>query len=352
MRSRTEAPVRNNRTQKRAKKRTKKDAAKMLGLRCMAIVMTISMVLSGDGVAYGTRAFAQSLYESTDGYTEVYTGDSSNSEQTEVSNVVETVTPPGDSASDAQVPSNDEPQDDAPEAADQEPASAGPELPAHVALVGNLPVYLSFTMDGKESAPCNVTLKLQRRTQTWDPEANAWSPIDEAGVNAGWEDVVEEATGLPVMVHLSADRVSRGILASHADDDPNNDGAAYTFTNQTIQTVTEDGAYDARFEYRAVASSVDGAPKNTVGYNTHLSSVDEAARTQTYAVKAKRTIGKKADYTVTVSTEASLHAEGDAPDSDGVVIVQNVISIDGTKVEPATKTDKADSDKDVAKSAD
>ncbi|MEE0028525.1 MAG: hypothetical protein U0J70_13120, partial [Atopobiaceae bacterium] len=291
-------------TNNRAKKRTKKGAARMLGLRVMTIIMTVSMVLSGDGVAYGTRAFAQSLSEAADGQVEENAASTLTDEDAQRADASEDDPPPDDAeendqpsdnnvaGDDVQTPDDVEPQDayepqpgpepqdayepqesfdsqyaadpqynpdsqdvDAPqgtpdsqtdpaelpvdEPASDDPASDEPEAPVHNTLYGNVPVYLSFSMDGQQAEPRAVTVKLQLRMQTWDPAANAWSSIDEAGDNAGWADVLDETTGRPVTAHLDREAISQNVNASYADDDPTNDGAAFNFANQIVQTVLE-----------------------------------------------------------------------------------------------------------------
>ncbi|MBO7674356.1 MAG: hypothetical protein J6S63_05045, partial [Atopobiaceae bacterium] len=298
-----------------------KGVAKTLGLRCLVTIMTVSMVLSGDGVAYGMRAFAQTQLNSS--------GESAEVDEGRSATVVDSqdVDAHGD-----EPPSNDADASDGANESDE-------QAPVHDTLTGDLPVRLSFALDGVEAAPQAVTLKLQRRSQTWDASANEWSAIDESTADAGWSDVVDESTGNPVAVHLSADEVSTSAFLSYTDDDATNDGAAYTFTNLTVQTVTADGTYDTRYEYRAVVTNVDGAPEDVIGYNALLASIDGAARTQTYVVEAAKTSANVADYVVTVPIDATLRADGDSPQTDTVTVAEYTVAIEGTTVQPAEVPD-------------
>jgi hypothetical protein len=174
-------------------------------------------------------------------------------------------------------------------------------------------------------------VRLQQRKRTWDPDSNAWSSVDASAADAGWADAVDASTDTPVAVHLSAEEVSAGILASYADDDATNDGAAYTFAQRTVQPPSGDGAFEERFEYRAVVTSVDGTP-DVAHANARFLSADESSRTQTFAVDSDDTSAHVADYTVTVSTEPTLRAEGDAPESSAAVVEERVIAIAGKSV--------------------
>ena len=304
---------------KHAKSVVGKGVARTLGLRCLVAVMTVSMVLSGDGVAYGVRAFAQTQQSPP-----IESATADNDELTSAKGLQDADARGGDPASDGAAKPDDalELADvDKPDGTDKPDDVEEPDVAeeseslaaAHSALAGDLFVRLSFARDGEQAAPQAVTVKLQRRTQTWDADAGAWSPLDESAADAGWSDVIDEATGTPVAVHLSAEAISTGVLMSRADDDAANDGAAYTFANRSVQTVTADGAYDARYEYRAVVTNVDGAPEDVIGYNARFASADATTRTQTYVVEAANTSAGDADYTVTVSTEATLRAEEELP---------------------------------------
>lgn len=232
---------------------------------------------------------------------------------------------------------------DQPDQAGQpELATAEPGQPAEEpasprrALTGSLPVYLSFTLDGEDSAPQAIVLRLQQRSWLWDSDAGDWVPTwsvtDAADLTAHWEDVVSDATGEPVAVRLSAEEIAAGIVASYGDADPANDGRAYEFADLTVQTVTEEGAYATRTEYRAMVASVDGATEDVRDANAVLEAFDAAAATQTYTVDPARTAAQGTAYRVTLSTEPMLRAQGATPEPDEVIVARHVVSVAGLSV--------------------
>ena len=156
--------------------------------RCMAFLMALILTSSCDGIVYGTRAFAYTLNERTD--------------------AMATQEADGQDASDAAVIGQSGDDQEAPgEAGEGEPSGGedsqeDADRAVHEALVGNLPVFLGFTIDGAEAMHEAVAIRLQRRIRTWDEESGAWSAIDETKADDGWEDVIDELTDLPVAVYL------------------------------------------------------------------------------------------------------------------------------------------------------
>lgn len=200
------------------------------------------------------------------------------------------------------------------------------QTPAHKELSGSLFVFLDSTFDGTASdAPATVAVQLQKRSQSWDANVQAWSSID-AAENHGWTDV-DAASGRVV---LSSQQVKDAVAASYADSNPDNDGAAYAFDGLEVQSVTAEGAYQTRTEYRAIVTGVDAKDANTP--NVAYASEDAAAKTASYTVDASDTAAGSASYTLTVSTEAGLSAEGSDAGAEHAAAHARPIALAGTSV--------------------
>ena len=314
----------------RAKREGLAKTASVFLSRCMAFIMALLLTSSCDGIAYGTRAFAYTLNERTD--------------------AMATQEADGQDASDAAVIGQSGDDQEAPGEAGEGKPSGGEDSQedadraVHEALVGNLPVFLGFTIDGAEAMHEAVAIRLQRRIRTWDEESGAWSAIDETKADDGWEDVIDELTDLPVAVYLSPHEILAHIVDSREDEDGDNDGAAYTFRDLSVQTVTEEGAYLERYEYRAMVTSVDDTREDAGYTNVEFVSNDEKGHTQTYAVHAADTRAKTYDYTLIIPTEAGLFVEGDSPETDEVRIGGRATTIAGTTVPQPVGTSGVEAD--------
>lgn len=200
------------------------------------------------------------------------------------------------------------------------------QTPAHKELSGSLLVFLDSTLGGTASdAPATVAVQLQKRSQSWNANVQEWSSID-AAENHGWTDV-DAASGRVV---LSSQQVKDAVAASYADSNPDNDGAAYAFDGLEVQSVTAEGAYQTRTEYRAIVTGVDAKDANTP--NVAYASEDAAAKTASYTVDASDTAAGSASYTLTVSTEAGLSTEGSDAGAEHAAAHARPIALAGTSV--------------------
>lgn len=150
--------------------------------------------------------------------------------------------------------------------------------PVHTALSGDLPVTLSFTnSDGASVDSVSVCLQLQSRTASWNPADSSWGECGD------WVDVSGDAA----KINLSAEEL---IQVKDAD-------SQYTFTDLSLQTVTDEGAYASRTQYRVIETQVDGID---LAYD---STSEDGAMTYRATVSTS-----KAEYAVTVPVDAALEA--------------------------------------------
>jgi len=156
--------------------------------------------------------------------------------------------------------------------------TTGTKSDAHEAVRGNLSVKLSFTLDSVEVNPVSVSLQLQSRTASWDASSGEWSTYGD------WADASAEK------VDLSAEVIADAIKA--------NPDAAYTFEDLALQSVTDEGVYDTRTQYRVIETKIDGA-------DLVYKDTDEAGM-MVYTATSDLTDAGTMDYTATVSEDASL----------------------------------------------
>ena len=308
--------------------------------QALAYVLAIAMVLSCNGwVGPVTAAWAQqnsteaeqAASSSSDGGSA--SSAASTSDASEASSAPAS-TPAAADVSAATSSSTASSADSSTSSTTSEDAKPAEQAPVHKKLTGSLYVYLDTALDGAASdAPATVTVRLQKRTQTWDAGSSSWGSAD-SGANHGWTDVDTESG----RVVLTSQQVKDAIAASYADANADNDGAAYAFDGLEVQSVTDVGAYQTRTQYRALVTGVDA--KSADADNVTYASEDGSAKTATYTVDADATASGSANYTVTVSTEAGLAAEGSDADAESAAAHARKIGVAGTSVaEPAEDTD-------------
>lgn len=308
-----------------------------LAKQALAYVLAIAMVLSCNGwVGPVTTAWAQqqnsteaeqAASSSSDGGSVSSAASTSGASEASPSAGVSTSTNESATASSAIASSSASSSTDSTASSETTGGTKPAEqAPAHKELSGSLLVFLDTTLDGTASdAPATVAVQLQKRSQSWDANVQAWSSID-AAENHGWTDV-DAASGRVV---LSSQQVKDAVAASYADSNPDNDGAAYAFDGLEVQSVTAEGAYQTRTEYRAIVTGVDAKDANTP--NVAYASEDAAAKTASYTVDASDTAAGSASYTLTVSTEAGLSAEGSEAGAEHPAAHVRPIALAGSSV--------------------
>lgn len=308
-----------------------------LAKQALAYVLAIAMVLSCNGwVGPVTTAWAQqqnsteaeqAASSSSDGGSASSAASTSGASEASPSAGVSASTNESATASSATASSSASSSTDSTASSETTGGTKPAEqTPAHKELSGSLLVFLDSTLDGTASdAPATVAVQLQKRSQSWNANVQEWSSID-AAENHGWTDV-DAASGRVV---LSSQQVKDAVAASYADSNPDNDGAAYAFDGLEVQSVTAEGAYQTRTEYRAIVTGVDAKDANTP--NVAYASEDAVAKTASYTVDASDTVAGSTSYTLTVSTEAGLSAEGSDAGAEHAAAHARPIALAGTSV--------------------
>ncbi|MDO4528180.1 MAG: hypothetical protein Q4C03_05295, partial [bacterium] len=193
-------------------------------------------------------------------------------------------------------------------------------VPKHEAVRGDLGVFLTLSLAGDVNVTTRqelvdrmapITLVLQRRTASYDAEADqwqAWSAWKDVSGDAGTHELTADELASYLSAEQNQDFLPLGIAEDETvrtndlaqQSNKEDDVAAYTFKDLALQDVTDEGAYASRSEYRVVV--------NSVGSSAALV-VDEDKTTETaevYTGSKDPSDTEHADFEATIATAPVL----------------------------------------------